>query len=618
MHFPIVSKTLPRWPNSRESIGRQIMTSRIGRRKAWWPLGPASEEFDKNILPEIKRILEGLDLCDDDIFVALYMIGRKEDEANPTIMICSKNSKSRKDVEAHIRARGLLTKYQGFGLGNDLQLLENKTPLRHLTGTIEEGEQQPNLPQSDRWSSMDEESDYASSCEDPAYAPLEYVSTEDSGSVVLARSRKPEIGGRLYFKLPGSEGAVHCATGGVILEIAGRHYQLTIGDFHKTDPVSYPSLEDSDECCFDGLDDGEDEEDEEDEVELQYDLAATSRGSETPEHHQEQVDTLSMNPRDEPDDTSVDSKPDFESRPETGVPQSPLSQLNTSGATLETVGRIQKDLKFSLDYALITLPSAPIVESKYGINQVDCGHILRVRNIAPVGAEERAVVVVTSSSGPIKGILLPGATSYRARNKSDVQKLFQVQLEIAAIEGDCGSSILDERTGDLYGHLILGGAGSLIAYFISAVEVFQDMSRVMRNSVAIFDGEKRADGAATSEKGLTTPPPSTTVPWRRNRSSAFASRSTANTQHISDRPLNPQYMPSISYASSTAESADTTYTASNASVYHPAPTNYPTLPCEFVGMAYCDETFDPEDTEAWIEHIATVHLLNKLPTKAVC
>ncbi|KAI1368955.1 hypothetical protein F5Y08DRAFT_208124 [Xylaria arbuscula] len=42
------------------------------------------------------------------------------------------------------------------------------------------------------------------------------------------------------------------------------------------------------------------------------------------------------------------------------------------------------------------------------------------------------------------------------------------------------------------------------------------------------------------------------------------------------------------------------------------------LPCEFVGYGGCDTTFDVNDVDSWIEHIASEHMRNKLPKKAFC
>ncbi|KAI1766566.1 hypothetical protein GGR53DRAFT_201074 [Hypoxylon sp. FL1150] len=52
-------------------------------------------------------------------------------------------------------------------------------------------------------------------------------------------------------------------------------------------------------------------------------------------------------------------------------------------------------------------------------------------------------------------------------------------------------------------------------------------------------------------------------------------------------------------------------------VYNP-PAGIIVLPCEFVGLGSCDETFNYDRTEEWIEHIITQHLREKLPSKAIC
>ncbi|KAI1418109.1 hypothetical protein F5Y13DRAFT_35298 [Hypoxylon sp. FL1857] len=86
-----------------------------------------------------------------------------------------------------------------------------------------------------------------------------------------------------------------------------------------------------------------------------------------------------------------------------------------------------------------------------------------------------------------------------------------------------------------------------------------------------------------------------------------------------------QYTSYSSYPGSvsTSYTATTQYTqASDGGGYYnqlpnPAPGAY-ALPCEFVGLGSCDVTYHYEDTEAWIEHIITDHLQDRLPSKAVC
>ncbi|KAI0852091.1 hypothetical protein F5Y00DRAFT_206687 [Daldinia vernicosa] len=86
-----------------------------------------------------------------------------------------------------------------------------------------------------------------------------------------------------------------------------------------------------------------------------------------------------------------------------------------------------------------------------------------------------------------------------------------------------------------------------------------------------------------------------------------------------------------SYGSSYTEGTDTAsicsdntmptqYGDPNDGLYNPYPAPDPRamgLPCEFVGFG-CNQTFNFNEVDAWIEHIIADHLLHKLPSKAIC
>ncbi|KAI1188442.1 hypothetical protein F5B17DRAFT_268645 [Nemania serpens] len=42
------------------------------------------------------------------------------------------------------------------------------------------------------------------------------------------------------------------------------------------------------------------------------------------------------------------------------------------------------------------------------------------------------------------------------------------------------------------------------------------------------------------------------------------------------------------------------------------------LPCEFVGYSDCEQNFDIDDFNSWVEHIVSVHLRHRLPKTVVC
>ncbi|OTB05094.1 hypothetical protein M426DRAFT_10937 [Hypoxylon sp. CI-4A] len=409
------------------------MSPRLGGRSAWWPQGPALEEFEKEIQPGIEDVLKSLDLSYTDIFIKLYMIGRNPEKANPVIMICCLNRKTRTDAEDNIRASGLLKKHQGFGLGAAALPLENSAPLRRLGQTMS------------------------------VHKPQEYTFKHPPGSVMID-SWMTKLGQRLYFERP-AIGPLPYSTGGVLLEASGTYFQLTVG--HVTNPVesSNPadtSLTDLDDCYFDvALDDGDDEDDDD------AGLAATSRGSKTPENDSDSV-VLS--------DQTADIFSDICEEPDNSIPDA------------------------------ITHPEAILAPSPFGLGQLDFTNYVEykhiggsrtiyVHNIARSCSQGQNVVVVTSSKGPIWGTLIPGPISCRPRRELNIQKVFQVWLSSTVVEGDCGSAVIDSQTGDLYGHLVFGG-GSPIAYFVSASEIFQDISkRGMVPPPKLPLGERRYDVA---------------------------------------------------------------------------------------------------------------------------
>ncbi|KAI1761789.1 hypothetical protein GGR53DRAFT_504094 [Hypoxylon sp. FL1150] len=443
MPLPKVSRSLPKWPDPAQSIGRQIMSRRLGRRKAWWPRGPALEIFEKEIHPAIEAILKSVDLCYADILIRPYMIGRDPDRANPVVMICCTNSDTRNDAEVRIRSSGLLNKYAGFGLGAAALPLENSAPSR-LLGS-EHDNQSQNTP--------NERHEDALSCrlyDVPFYHPHLNPRVTTAGDGGELAEMNTDIPGRSPY-----------ATGGAIVDVAGECFQLTISHFTGTSTNHFEdALSDLEECHFDvSMDDS----DSDDEVEPQQDLlfAATSRGSMSPVSSASQTNTSSG----KTEELSFDV-------------------VESSSPSLHTLGVIRAG-NLLLDYSIVRIPSHILRDNS---NTVEYGHKLLVERVAQVGTEERAVVVVTSV-GPLKGTLIPGGVSYRRRNQASCQTIFQVKLEVAAVEGDCGAAVLDEQTGDLYGHLFLGGTGSPVAYFIPAIHVLRDISNIMKRPVSIFGGQ---------------------------------------------------------------------------------------------------------------------------------
>ncbi len=79
-----------------------------------------------------------------------------------------------------------------------------------------------------------------------------------------------------------------------------------------------------------------------------------------------------------------------------------------------------------------------------------------------------------------------GAASYaRLPNLSKFQQVFTVLLDGTLKAGDCGSAVVDESSGNLYGHIVYGSAASSVAYIIPAIEVFADISARLGSAVSL-------------------------------------------------------------------------------------------------------------------------------------
>jgi hypothetical protein len=72
---------------------------------------------------------------------------------------------------------------------------------------------------------------------------------------------------------------------------------------------------------------------------------------------------------------------------------------------------------------------------------------------------------------------MPGAIYHRNPNQSSFQKLFVVRLDTVIVRGDCGADVVDEKTGNLFGHVVRGCHGTQIAYIVSAKDVFEDIQQ---------------------------------------------------------------------------------------------------------------------------------------------
>ncbi|KAF2964626.1 hypothetical protein GQX73_g8955 [Xylaria multiplex] len=439
-------------------------------------------------------------------------------------MICSTNKTARDAAEATIRESGLLEKHQGFGLGAATLPLEHPTPVRRLSpdgqgdsvsagsgtshDTIASSQQispfLENLPFYPRQYPPSDSStpDASSPLIVNALISSAGSSIPDTSTVVYATSTHPRLGRRIFSPTKDGQISQHYATAGIIIKVGEDYFQLTAGHlFEGESEISdeNQSLMSLDECHFDGQSSDEHDSD--------YESEITGRGSATPEDAQSGNESTSDSTNGKTNDgCTIDMRRN--SNQETNMlhqwptnifpphqTQEPIgssSVVRTNSANLNIkfpIGHLPpgRPIRPTIDYAMISLSSDSVNIMGKDIDPYEFSHP-PVKAVAEVGREECSIIVVTSSA-IIRGTLIPGKVAYRGPPLHQFDKLVQIILELELFEGDCGSPVLDKSSGSLYGHIVMGIAGTRIAYIVQAVDIFQDIVTKTGKPVSIVIGK---------------------------------------------------------------------------------------------------------------------------------
>jgi hypothetical protein len=625
-----LQKSLPPWPNPQESIGRQIPSSRVRKHKVWWSRGPASEAFEKTIRPEIEHNLKGLDLGRAELFITLYMIGRKPENANPVVMLCCTDKRARDAAEATIRESGLLVEHKGFRLGVAVLPLEHPAPVRRLPpknrhSSFSSSGSQPlpsftantpfQLPSSSERFQYETEvaSDESSLLIIDALENSSGLDGSNPDLLVFASSKVPRLGRRIFFAGHGGRARSQYATAGVVIEFGGRYYQLTVG--HLFEPESHElsmelSAMDLNECHFDG-------ESDDDEDEFDHDSEVTDRGSATPDDIR-YCEGSSSDGTSEPTLDITDASRD--SHQETSAPllwykTLSLQELKESVGARVPIGFLPRgsSSRSLKDYALIALPSESVERTGSEVNCISRKLIALVRDVVGIGPEERSIIIFTYSTA-IQGVLLPGKVAYRSHQDHQFEKLAQVDLENEVFDGDCGSPVLDMSTGSLYGHLVMGVAGTKVAYIVQAVDIFKDIEIKSGQPVSLATVGHAMTMDLPTSRSLINPigskppikPEDDQISPRRGKGKV-KEHSSSSSRHSASSVFSQNSAVSMS-----------TVTSQPDDIPEPFDAPYAHLPCEFAGYSSCDRTFELDDVSNWVEHIISEHLDGRLPRKAIC
>lgn len=507
-------------PEPQLSCSKEITTTRVGKNKAWWACGPALATFEAEIKEELDSSLRNVGLGDADIYYQLYMIGRTRETADPIVMMCCLDRSVRMHAESSVRKSDVLSRFPEFRLGASALPLEQPLPSRELAGDGNSFNDKFNhvMPPEKRFI----DNSTASASQDTTQH-VHHSSTDTSF---------PNFIGRRIYTLDGDTNTPRYATGGVILWIKGRPYQMTVDHIDGLTPIDAPQTPpqipiDYDECHFDGQSDSDDEygddANQDDTTHALLEASASPSVSEAP-----WVDNSPMT-TDSPEKSYMESWAGALSpgaslhdvAPLTAhiTPQQSTERKDERPSQVSSLAYRSRDGgKSHLDYALVPLD---IEAGGQPLNQVYLSPqgLFEVKAPVPVGRDEIDVVVITASGGFTTGTLAPSATFLRKAtdHSSSFQKLNVLQLDGVIVEGDCGSIVIRASDGHLLGHVVRGCSGTHTAYMTSAMEVFEDLqSRVGEDiqlvcSTTVLD-RICAEGLQTDTTG-TSPSVKETVPW---------------------------------------------------------------------------------------------------------
>ena len=103
---------------------------------------------------------------------------------------------------------------------------------------------------------------------------------------------------------------------------------------------------------------------------------------------------------------------------------------------------------------------------------------LRFRSIKSTPPLDK--IFVATRSGAVPGIGTGSDRSIKFARDNRYRRVWSVVLEESVSSGDSGSWVVDAMTGDVYGMIVAGSTGLREEYLIPAMEIGQDICRVMR------------------------------------------------------------------------------------------------------------------------------------------
>lgn len=131
----------------------------------------------------------------------------------------------------------------------------------------------------------------------------------------------------------------------------------------------------------------------------------------------------------------------------------------------------------SLDYALIEIPQSRGTHCTANRISLPWGKKIEPRKVVRSGPRDAGVIAITRSAGLTTGQLSGTPSFMHLPGCKTFQEVYKVHMDGPLEQGDCGSWIVDNESGNLYGHIVAGCPDLCVAYIIPAFQAFDDIQQ---------------------------------------------------------------------------------------------------------------------------------------------
>jgi hypothetical protein len=449
-------RTKKLYPNACACIGTKL--GDFHGRTWWHAVGKVQAIFrlaELDILEKLRT--EFTDSYSSIVHFQLYMIGHSEASAIPTIMFFSADKEPRKKAKKAIEEGDILSKLPGFRTGH-----QAKQPIVGPLIRPAKGKAPTQAPNS------------TGPTLDVYFDPLRPI--QAIGMPVFVKHRGDAIRQATANAVFEGQACVFMSVSHVLFD-------------HTAAPQDYSTDTDS-EYDFGS---GTESEGGECHVDVTSRASMSSREQET----DSPAETSSSDP-DSPiqvSDTTLVNPIQSDSRNKhTAKDKVSKQQRNIHIFTASSIPKIEhlkylghaKRTSIDMDGALISIVNSEVLSFVQNSMFNTQEHRHNGTNVHPPKGVTQ--VVARTSHGSIPGLLpntwtymqLPGSTTF--------QKVFEVTLDASLDWGDCGTVVLDARTAQPYGHVVVSSISKRIAFIMAAPQTFETLE--IQWNIPVFYGSQ--------------------------------------------------------------------------------------------------------------------------------